>query len=183
MHCPLCLCFLQDTLESNNLSTNLSCKKLHSLSGKIAGELHRLLTTIQNHHNMVLRVKKEYLNLVEKKIHTPAKSLEMHLYDVSANYYKWVDVNKQKGWEFEQTIQLLCYELLSNGVFKLSRATDPLLPPKQWLLEKYFFFLEHLKDIHIEHSKKNLLDVDSLVFLKTERISDSEIESWGNLYD
>jgi len=39
-------------------------------------------------------------------------------------------------------------------------------------------FLEQLKEIHDEHSK----ETNTLVFLKTERISDEEIDSWNDLY-
>lgn len=183
MTCHLCIRYLQDFIESHNSFNSRSSYKLQPLTRTIAFELHRLLTTIREHHNMVLRVKREYLNLVEKKLHTPAKSIELHLYDVSLNYYKWCSCNRLKEKEFEQTIQMICYELLSSGVFKCSRTKDPLLAPKEWLLQKYFFLLEHMKDIHDEHLGKKSLDVDTLIFQKHERISDQEIESWGNLYD
>lgn len=182
MTCPLCIRFVHDTLESHNTFANHSCEKLQLLTRTIAFELIRLLTTIHHHHNMVLRVKREYLNLVEKKIHTPAKPLELHLYDVSVNYYKWCIQNESKQKEFEQTIQLICYELLSNGVFKCSKSKDPLLAPKEWLLQKYFFLVEHLKSIHTEHSRKNTLDLDTLVFQRSEKISEEEIASWNDLY-
>ena len=148
----------------------------------IAHELHRLLTTVQGHHNMVQRVKREYVNLVEKKLHTPAKPLELHLFDVSLNYYTYVSCNSLHKKEIEQTIQMLCYELLSSGVFKCSKGIDPLLAPKQWILHNYFMFLELLKEIHDEHSGKKSLDTETLVFHNTERISDEEIDSWNDLY-
>jgi len=183
MTCPLCLCFLQDTLEVNLLSKHLSSEKLLPLTRMIASELHRLLTTIQGHHNMVQRVKREYLNLVEKKIHIPAKPLEFHLFDVSLNYYNYIGCNAVQKKELEQTIQMICYELLGSGVFKCPKGNDPLLAPKQWILQNYFMFLEQLKEIHDEHSGKKSVDLNTLVFLKTERISDEEIDSWNDLYD
>lgn len=182
MSCELCLCFLQDTLEVNPMSNSLSSEKLQPLIRTIAHELHRLLTTIHSHHNMVQRVKHEYLNLVEKKLHTPAKSLELHLFDVSLNYYKYIACNLLKQKELEDTIELICYELLSSGVFKRSKPkiNDPLLAPKQWILQKYFMFIDHLREIHNEHSGSP--DANTLVFLKTDRISDEEIDSWNDLY-
>ncbi len=183
MTCSLCLCFLQDFIEFQPTSSNLSCEKLQRLSRTIACELHKLLTTIHGHHNMVLRVKREYLNLVEKKIHTPIKPLELHLYDVSLNYYKYVACNLSKQKELEQTIELICTELLSEGLFKCAKQGDLYEAPKRWLLDKYFFFLEHLKSIHDEHTGKKSAEFDTLVFKKNERISEEEIESWGNLYD
>lgn len=183
MTCQLCLCFLQDTLEVNPLSKSLSSEKLLPLTRTIAYELYRLLTTIHGHHNMVQRVKREYLNLVEKKMHTPVKPLEIHLYDVSLNYYKYVACNPLKKKEFEETILMICYELLSSGVFKSSKPDDPLLAPKQWILQKYFMFLEHLKEIHDEHSGNKPADVNTLVFLKTDRVTDEEIDSWNGLYN
>jgi hypothetical protein len=132
---------------------------------------------------MVLRVKREYLNLVEKKLHSPAKPLELHLYDVTLNYYKYVGCSVLKQKEFEQTIDLICFELLSQGVFKPKKSENPLLAPKLWILEKYFFLLEHLKEIHDEHSGKKSVDLNTLVFQKNERISDQEIDSWGDLYN
>jgi predicted nucleic-acid-binding Zn-ribbon protein len=168
------------------MSNSLSSEKLQPLTRTIAHELYRLLTTIHTHHNMVHRVKCEYLNLVEKKVHTPTKSLELHLFDVSLNYYKYIACNLLKQKELEDTIELICYELLSSGVFKRSKtkskskSNDPLLAPKQWILQKYFMFIEHLKEIHNEHSESQ--DVNTLVFLKTDRISDEEIASWNDLY-
>ena len=182
MTCPLCIHFVHDTLESHNTFTNHSCEKLQPLTRTIAFELVRLLTTISEHHNMVLRVKREYCNLVEKKIHTPAKSLELHLFDVSLNYYKWSVCNESKQKEMDQTIQLICHELLCQGVFKCVKSKDPLLAPKEWILQKYFFLLEHLKAIHEEHSGNTKLDLDTLVFKASERISEEEIASWNDLY-
>lgn len=181
MHCNLCLCFLQDFLEAHNPST-LSCERLHPITRTIANELLRLYTTINSHHNMVARVKREYLNLVEKKLHTPAKPLSLHLYDVSLNYYNYVACNIAKRKEFDQTIQMICIELLSHGVFKSKQSQDPLLDAKCWILDKYFFLLEHLKEIHDEHSGKKTLDVDTLVFQKDERVSQQEIDTWDDLY-
>jgi hypothetical protein len=148
---------------------NLSSKRLSPLTRTITYELLRLLTKIQGHHNMVGRVKKEYLNLVEKKIHTPAKPLELHLFDVSLNYYNDVGFNKSKQKDLEQTIEIICTELLSNGVFKAHETS------KCWILEKYFFCLEYLSEIHDEHSGK-------IPTIKKEVISEEEIESWGDLY-
>jgi hypothetical protein len=132
---------------------------------------------------MVGRVKREYLILVEKKIHTPTKPLHLHLFDASLNYYNYIECNKSKQNELKDTIELICIELLSNGVFKCKQSTDPLGEARSWILEKYFFFLEHLKEIHDEHSEKIPIDTNSLVFQKNERISDEEINSWDTLYD
>ena len=182
MSCNLCLCFLQDFLEAHNPST-LSCDKLRPITRMIANELHRLFTMINSHHNMVARVKREYLSLVEKKVHIPAKPLQLHLYDVALNYYSYIACNSQKRKEFEQTIELICIELLCHGVFKWKRShQDPLLDAKCWILNKYFFLLDHLKSIHDEHCGRKSLDVDILIFKKQERISDEEIDSWNDLY-
>lgn len=180
--CNLCFQFVQDFLEYNASSTNLSAKRLSPITRTISYELLRILRTIQGHHNMVGRVKREYLNLVEKKIHTPTKPLQLHLFDVSLNYYSHVACNKSKQCELKDTIDLICIELLSNGVFKCKQSKDPLLEAKTWLLEKYFFFLEHLKEIHDEHSGNIPIATNTLVFQKNERISDEEIDSWDDLY-
>jgi hypothetical protein len=180
--CPLCFQFVQDFLEYNSSSTNLSYKRLSPLTRTIANELLRILRTIQGHHNMVERVKREYLTLVEKKIHTPAKPLHLHLFDVSLNYYNYIACNKSKQNELKDTIELICIELLSNGVFKCKQSSDPLGEAKSWILEKYFFVLEHLKEIHDEHSGIIPISTNTLVFQKHERISDEEIDSWDDLY-
>jgi hypothetical protein len=177
MTCQLCLCFLQDTLEVNS---SLSSEKLLPLRRMIVHELYRLVTQVQGHHSMILRIKREYLAMVEKKIHTPAKSLELYLFDAALNYYKYIDCNALKKKELEDTIQFICYELLSAGVCKYSKSTDPLLEAKQLILKDYFMVLEHLKEIHTEHSGSQ--DANTIVFLQTERISEEEIDSWNNLY-
>jgi hypothetical protein len=126
---------------------------------------------------MVKRVKREYLNLVEKKIHTPSKPLELHLWDVSLNYYKYTSPSYKREQELDQTMKLVTIELVEHGFFRTQKDAS------LWFLEKYFFFLEGLKEIHDEHSGLKEVDLNTLVFKKNERITEEEIESWGNLYD
>jgi hypothetical protein len=125
---------------------------------------------------MVKRVKGEYLNLVQKNAHVPTKPLEMHLWDVALNYYKYVYPNKEKQKELQTTIDLITIELVEQGVFRHQAA-------KLWCLEKYFFFVEILKEIHEEHSGLKEKDLNILLFNKSEKVTEAEIESWGNLYD
>ncbi len=132
---------------------------------------------------MVKRVKTEYLNLVEKKIHTPSKPLEIHLFDVALNYYNFSGSANHKKKELHSTVDLICMTLIDEGLFRVQRTQDPLLFAKLWFLEKYFYCMEHLKEIHEEHSGKKSVDLNTIVFTNTERITDQEIESWGNLYD
>ena len=176
--CQKCLCFIQDYLEyPSHKHTTSSSKKISILTRTIAFEIHRMLQKFTSHHNMVKRVKREYVNLVDKKIHTPSKPLELHLWDVVLNYYKFTNASSQKGNELDQTLQLITVELVEAGFFRTQ--TDASL----WILEKYFFFMEVLKEIHTEHSGLKEVDPDTLVFKKTEKLTDAEIESWGNLYD
>lgn len=183
MICQQCICFLQDFLEFPCKSSQSSSEKIFILKRTLANEIYRILTTINNHHNMVKRVKREYLNLVEKKIHIPAKPLELHLFDVALNYYTYFNGSNIKRKEFDQTVQMICIELVEHGVLKCNRSLDPLLSAKLWFLEKYFYCLEHLKDIHDEHSGKKSNDSDTLIFKQSERISDEEIKTWDELYN
>jgi hypothetical protein len=174
--CQKCLAFIQDYLEFPTSHKPHSSKKLSFLTRKIANELYRVLIKINHHHNMVKRVKGEYLNLVEKKIHVPTKPLELHLWEVALNYYNYMYTNKEKQKDLQSTVDLIVIELIEHGVFRQDAA-------KRWCLEKYFFILEHLKEIHDEHSGLKEADLNTIVFTKQEKISDAEIESWGNLYD
>jgi hypothetical protein len=176
--CKKCLIFIQDYLEYPSQTYKpSSSKNLPILSRTIACEIHRLLTTISHHHNMVKRVKREYLNLVDKNIHVPSKPLEIHLWDVSLNYYKYMYPSKEKLHELDQTIQIVSVELVEKGIFRTQKEAT------SWCLEKYFFFLEVLKEIHDEHSGIKEVDLNTLVFNKNEKITEAEIDSWGNLYD
>lgn len=183
MVCQQCLRFIQDYLEFPSKTNPSSSKKLSLHTRTIAHEIYRILHTQNSHHNMVKRVKREYLNLVEKKIHTPAKPLELHLFDVSLNYYNYVLLSNQKKKELDQTIQIICQSIIDYGIVKYHKSKDPTLNAKLWFLEKYFFFLEFLNDIHYEHSEKKPLTMESLVFQKNERITDEEIETWDELYN
>jgi hypothetical protein len=176
--CHKCICFIQDFLEYPSHTYKLSSsKKLSSLTRTIAHEIHRLLISFNSHHNMVKRVKREYLNLVEKNIHTPCKPLELHLWNVALNYYKYTYPSYKREQELDQTVQLITVELVESGCFRSQKDAS------LWLLEKYFFLLECLKEIHDEHSGVKPADLTTLVFNKHEKITDEEIESWGNLYD
>ena len=176
--CQKCLSFIQDYLEYPSHNYKLSSSKnLLILRRTIAFEIHRLLQNYKSHHNMVKRVKDGYLNLVDKKIHTPSKPLELHLWDVVLNYYKYTYPSSSKQKELDQTIQLITIELVEFGIFRTQ--ADATL----WILEKYFFLMEVLKDLHDEHSGNRQVDLNTIVFKKSEKITDEEIESWGNLYD
>lgn len=186
-YCTHCLRFVHDYLEWNPISSPLSSKRLSPLTNTIASELLRILTKIRGHHNIVKRVKDEYLNLVSKKLHVPTKPLDLHLFDVSLNYYKYMGSNIEKHRELEQTIEMISIELLNHGVFqwikKESDEKDLMYEAKCWILEKYFFFVHNLKEIHDEHSGNHPIDTNTLIFEKHEKVSDEEIISWNNLYD
>lgn len=182
MVCQQCLCFLQDYLEFPCKIAPCSSKRLSSLTRTIANELYRILTTVNSHHNMVNRVKREYVNLVEKKVHIPAKPLELHLFDVALQYYTYMYPSKEKKLELDQTVQLISLALLDHSIVKYHKSSDPTLNAKLWTLEKYFFCIEHLKDIHDEHSGKKSIDNETLIFTKSEKVTDEEIQSWDDLY-
>jgi len=176
--CQKCLFFIQDYLEYPSHNHKLSsCKNLSILTRTIAFEMYRLLQNFKSHHNMVKRVKEGYLNLVEKNIHKPSKPLELHLWDVVLNYYKYTYPSNSKQTELDQTIQLITIELVEANFFRTQ--ADATL----WILEKYFFLMEVLKEIHDQHSGIKDVDLNTIVFKKNEKITDEEIESWGNLYD
>lgn len=181
MTCQQCLRLIQDFLEFPS-STPISFKNLQPLTRTIANEIYRLLMRYNSHHNMYKRVKREYINLVEKKIHTPAKPMNLHLLDVSLNYYNYVLASKEKKRDFEQTILTICMELVQHGIVKYHKSSDPLLTAKLWFLEKYFYCLEHLKDIHDEHSGKVLYS-DTVLVPKVTQITEEEVESFNDLYN
>lgn len=175
--CQKCICFIQDYLEYPSQSwKSSSSKNFPILTRTIAYEIYRLLTKVNHHHNMVKRVKGEYVNLVAKKIHIPSKPVEMHLWEVAVNYYSYMYANKEKQKDLQTTIDLICMEVVDQGMVREKKA-------KGWCLEKYFFLLENLKEIHDEHSGLKEIDLNTLVFVKSEKVTDDEIELWGDLYD
>lgn len=188
MPCNHCLAYVEDILWfPSQFQSKISPTLLKKHKRNLACEIESLLSRVRNHHYMVRRVKTEYLALVKNKLHTPAKPLEIHLFDVAVHYYDYCYPNKEKQTELKKTIEYLCLELVSLGIVRCKRNEDPLLASKLWFLDKYFHFVEHLESIHSEHSKLSVPHDLRPYYLNKgiqimEVIPEEEIRTWDDLY-
>ena len=177
--CQRCMIYMYDTFQhplphTHPLRSRINDSRVRENLHELTVRMKDLLLCTQNHFHFTKTLLNSY-RFNAKKYNVTNDDLENDLYRAILTWYLQVSLNKQKHALFKSTVEDLCIWAIEKGFLKLKRKENPIPVLRQWILIYYFAFLEHLSEIHSDHTQKTPPSLES-------KISEKEIEDWGDLY-
>ncbi len=178
--CQRCMIYMYDTFlhplpYDHPLRKKVNDQQVKAKVYELCLRMKDLLLCIQNHFHFTKTLLVSY-RFNAKKYNVTNETLENDLYKAILTWYLQVSLSKQRHDLFKNTVEEFCVWAICEGLFKTTRKENPIPMARQWILLYYISFLEHLESIHEDHSQPLRTP------FQESKISEKEIEEWGDLY-